>query len=66
MGEAPSLLAFITREIGTVHARHVGGGGDAGQTTSRVVRGPGKLVVSSPELVEFQSEFRAAGVGSLR
>lgn len=64
MSESSSLLAFVAREIGTIDARHVGrrSTGQAGG----VVRGPGELVVGSPELVELQSKFRATGIRSRR
>lgn len=49
-----SLVAGATGEIAAVSTHVCSGRGGQG-----VVRRPGKFVVGSPKLVEFQSEFRA-------
>lgn len=67
MREASSFLTFLTGKISTAvvdgACRHVS---TATTHAGGIVRGPGELVVGSPKFVELQSEFRAAGIGSLR
>lgn len=60
MRETPALLAFVAREVAAaVGGQVVGGRGTGGQ---RVICGSRELVIGSPKLVEFQSEFRAVGI----
>jgi hypothetical protein len=67
MGEAPSLLSLVSREIcasdtGRLRVRN---GSTRKAAGGRIVSGPGELVVGSPEFVELEPQLWAAGVGPL-
>jgi len=67
MGEAPSLLSLVSREIcasdtGRLRVRN---GSTRKAAGGRIVSGPGELVVGSPEFVELEPQLWAARVGPL-
>jgi len=67
MGEAPSLLSLVSREIcaSDTGRLRVGNGSSSKAGSGRIVRGPGEFVVGSPELVELEPQLWAAGVRPL-
>jgi len=67
MGEAPSLLSLVSREIcaSDTDRLRVGNGSTRKAASGCIVRGPGEFVVDSPELVELEPQLWAAGVRPL-